>query len=136
MIQDFRAQWNVDALFVVGSALYSAQNLQQVQGMRWISRVPSTLAEVKQVLAVLSTEQYAPAQPGYRVAEFCSSYGEIHQRWVAVESEARRKSDLVALHKKLTNLDGKLGKELLLLSIAPGAITSLGLLLQPNDFLL
>ena len=112
MIQDFRTQWDVDALFVVDSALYSAQNLQQVQSMRWVSRVPSTLAEVKQVLAVLSAEQYTPAQPGYRVAEFCSVYGEIHQRWVAVESEERRKSDLAALQKKLTELDGKLGKEL------------------------
>jgi len=46
--------------------------------VRWVSRVPSTLAEVKQVLAVLSTEQFAIVQPGNWVAEWCSVYGEIH----------------------------------------------------------
>jgi transposase len=112
MILDFRAEWNVDALFVVDSALYSAQNLQQVQQMRWVSRVPSTLMEVKQVLAVLGDEQFVAAQAGYRVAELCSTYADIRQRWVVVASDERRKSDLAALDKKLTELDSTLSREL------------------------
>ncbi|UFP92717.1 IS1634 family transposase [Gloeobacter morelensis] len=112
MIQDFRSQWDVDALFVVDSALYSAQNLSEVQAMHWLSRVPSTLTQVKHLLAALSDEQFAPAQPGYRVAEVGSTYAEIQQRWVVVASDERRKSDLAALDKKLNELDGKLGKEL------------------------
>lgn len=112
MIKDFRAQWNVDALFVVDSALYSAHNLSEVQQMRWVSRVPSTLTEVKQVLAVLDDEQFVPTQAGHKVAEVCSTYADIWQRWVVVASDERRKSDLAALDKKLQDLDGKLGKEL------------------------
>ncbi|BAC90190.1 IS1634 family transposase [Gloeobacter violaceus] len=112
IIQDFRAQWDVDALFVVDSDLYSAQNLSAVQAMHWLSRVPSTLAEVKHLLAALSDEQFAPAQPGYRVTEVGSTYADIQQRWVVVASDERRKSDLAALDKKLNELEGKLGKEL------------------------
>ena len=112
MVKDFQAQWNVEALFIADSALYSADNLAQLAGMHWLTRVPSTLTEVKYLLAALTDEQFAPAQPGYRVAEVGSSYAGVQQRWVVVESDERCKSDLNALDKKLGDLDTKTQKEL------------------------
>ncbi|BAC91289.1 gll3348 [Gloeobacter violaceus PCC 7421] len=112
IIKDFKAQWDVEALFVVDSALYSAQNLSELAGMHWLTRVPSTLSAVKHVLAALKEEQFAPAQSGYRVVEVGSTYGQVVQRWVVVESDERRKSDLAALEKILGESDAKTNKEL------------------------
>jgi transposase len=39
---------------------------------------------------------------GYRIAEIGSYYGKIKQRWLIVESEARRLSDLKQLEKRLS----------------------------------
>lgn len=38
---------------------------------------------------------------GYRYVELCSVYGGIQQRWVVVESKARKEADLKQLQKRL-----------------------------------
>lgn len=43
LILEFKQQWDVDALFVADAALYTAENLQQMAQLRWVSRVPATL---------------------------------------------------------------------------------------------
>lgn len=44
----------------------------------------------------------ASAMTGYRIAECCSDYGGVKQRWLIVESEVRKASDLKQLEKRLT----------------------------------
>ena len=39
---------------------------------------------------------------GYRIAEMGSYYGKIKQRWLIVESEPRKLSDLKQLEKRLS----------------------------------
>jgi transposase len=112
IIQDFQAQWNLETLFVADSALYSTENLAQLKGMNWLTRVPSTVSEVTHLLANLTNEQFVDVQTGYRIAEICTTYAQVPQRWFVVESEQRKKSDLAALDKKLTTLESKLQKEL------------------------
>ncbi len=38
--------------------------------------------------------------PGYRIASYCCDYGGVHQRWLIIESEKRRHSDLKQLEKR------------------------------------
>ena len=40
--------------------------------------------------------------PGYRIASCCCDYGGVYQRWLIIESEKRRDSDLKQLEKRLT----------------------------------
>jgi len=42
LLADFKQQWQIDALFVADAALYTQGNLQQMQDLRWVSRVPAT----------------------------------------------------------------------------------------------
>jgi transposase len=39
---------------------------------------------------------------GYRIASCCSNYGGVSQRWLIIESQKRRDSDLRQLEKRLT----------------------------------
>lgn len=40
---------------------------------------------------------------GYLIAECGSYYGDIKQRWLVVESEQRKQSDLLKIEKRLAN---------------------------------
>jgi transposase len=78
LMQEFRQQFSLDALMVADSALYSASNLKLVQGLRWISRVPLTVAEAKHLVHELDAQQFvATGMPGYRIVERDSLYGGV-----------------------------------------------------------
>jgi transposase len=69
LMLEFRQQLSFDALMVADSALYSADNLKLLQGLRWISRVPLTVAEAKRLVNQLKPEEFISTQlPGYRIA--------------------------------------------------------------------
>ena len=71
--------------------------------MRWLSRVPLTLNEAKQALRQVQEHEWMnSASEGYRIAEFQREYGRIEQRWLVVESAARREADLKQLDKRLS----------------------------------
>jgi len=53
---------------------------------------------------------------GYRIAPCCSEYGGVRQRWLVVESQARKDADLKQLEKRLTKHLSKAQSELRLLS--------------------
>ena len=57
---------------VADSALYSEDNLALLKDlpMKWITRVPATLNEVKAALAQADPEQMVPLKAGYRGANF------------------------------------------------------------------
>jgi transposase len=78
-IQAFCGQMKVGeaCYLVVDSALYGADNLQSLGDVRWLTRVPETLAEVKRLL--VETD-------GYAYQEVPSDYGGIEQRWLVVSS--------------------------------------------------
>jgi len=70
--------------FVMDSAGYAADNLKNLKEMRWLMRVPETLAEAKRL--VRETEQTAMVEltPGYWGKEVENTYGDIPQRWLVV----------------------------------------------------
>jgi transposase len=77
---------------VADSALYSADNLQQLAEtqMKWITRVPATLSEAQAVLAQADPQTMAPLREGYRSRVVTSTYGGVAQRWVLLYSEQRQ----------------------------------------------
>lgn len=103
LMRQFKAQLDFDALFVADSALYSQENLQALAGLRWLSRVPATLAQAKEGLQNTPDDAWVATElTGYRVAGFTCEFGGIDQRWLVVESEARQASDLKQLGKQIT----------------------------------
>lgn len=101
LIADFKQQWQIDALFVADAALYTEDNLQQMQQLSWVSRVPATLTASKQLLDNIHSDAFiASSLSSYRIASCCSNYGGIQQRWIVVESQARKAADLKQLEKR------------------------------------
>jgi len=102
LIADFHKQWQIDGLFVADAALYTEENLQMMVSLRWVTRVPGTLTAAKELLEKTSIDGFvASTIPGYRIAPYCNNYGGVRQRWLVVESEARKESDLKKLEKRL-----------------------------------
>ncbi len=102
LIEQFQAQLSFDALFVADSALYSQENLQALSGLRWLSRVPTTLSEAKERLQDTPEAAFvASCLSGYRIARAESHYGGVEQRWLIVESEKRKASDLEHLSQQV-----------------------------------
>lgn len=102
ILSDFKNQLNLDTLMVADSALYTAANLAQMDSLKWLSRVPLTVKQAKLLVEQLTEKDFLPSQiKGYRWSEHKSKYGGIEQRWLVVESEARRQSDRGRLEKNL-----------------------------------
>lgn len=72
--------------FVVDSALYSAENLGKLGQVRWLTRVPETLAAAKQLIAESQQEAMIQLPDGYAYREVVSQYGGVAQRWLVVYS--------------------------------------------------
>jgi transposase len=102
ILREFRQQWQIDTLFVADAALYCEENIKQMDSLRWLSRVPATLATAQFLLDNMSQEALVNSGvTGYRIAECCSDYAGVKQRWLVVESEARKQADFKQLEKRL-----------------------------------
>jgi transposase len=113
LITEFKRQLDLDALFVADSALYSAENLQAMTALKWLTRVPQALKEAKHVIAEVEDAAFSDSRiPGYRIAELESNYAGILQRWLVVESQARQAAVSKQLEKELSKLDTQLSKQL------------------------
>jgi len=85
LLADFKQQWQIDALFVADAALYT--NLQQMQDLRWVSSSYPRICLIRK----MSEDAFGDsALSGYRVGSCCSDYGDVQQRWIVVESQARQ----------------------------------------------
>lgn len=103
LMQEFKSQWNFEGLYVADSALYSEQNLQQLSGLRWLTRVPLTLNAASELISQLTDPAFETTElEGYRIATVCCNYGGVQQRWLVVESQKRKEADLKKLDKTLT----------------------------------
>ena len=54
LMQEFKEQWHFEGLYVADSALYSEENLQQLSGLRWLTRVPLTLTTASELVNTLA----------------------------------------------------------------------------------
>jgi transposase len=102
VFQDFKKHLDLDALMVADSALYSEANLVEMATLKWLSRVPLTLKQAKELVSQLTAEAFTEsAIAGYRWSQHQSQYAGIQQRWLVVESQERQESDLKRLEKNL-----------------------------------
>ncbi|MGH3148150.1 MAG: IS1634 family transposase [Rubrobacter sp.] len=114
LIEGFRARLDLDALFVADAALYGAENLASLGGLRWLCRVPKTLAEAKRALAQTPQEAFVESElhQGYRIARTSSDYGGVEQRWLVVESEELEQAARRRLQRSLARRERELDAEL------------------------
>ncbi len=100
--KNYRKQLQLETTIVGDSALYSQDNLELLKQIKWLTRVPLSIAEAKNLVSSLSNSEFKTSEmPGYSWVEKSSTYGGIKQRWLLVESAARKKSDLEKLAKKI-----------------------------------
>ncbi len=115
LFQKFKQQWTFEGICIADAALYSADNIAAMAGLKWLTRVPLSIKEAAEL--VESNIQLASSNlKGYRTSETVSEYGEVNQRWILVESQERRKSDLEKLDKKLEQFRHKCHQDLQTLS--------------------
>lgn len=121
VIAEFQHQWSAAApeVFVGDTALYSEDNIKALDSSNtaWITRVPATIAEASWLMQTLAPELLiASSISGYRMAEVGSLYAGIPQRWLVVESEARKRADLKQLDKRIAQAQQRKTKDLKALS--------------------
>ncbi len=103
LMKQFKQEWNLDSIYVADSALYSAENIQQLGELNWITLVPRSIKTAKILAESMEEEVFVESEiPGYRIASCCCDYGGVPQRWLVIESEKRRDSNLKQLEKRLS----------------------------------
>jgi len=107
-LKEFKKQWTFSGIYVGDSALYTADNLSAMRGMKWITRVPLSVKEAKNKIVEIEENEWEESQiKGYKMAERESEYGGIKQRWVVVESEARKKARVKQIDKHIEKQEEK-----------------------------
>ena len=67
LMRDFRENWDLNSLFVADATLYGEENLQQLNDWRWLSRVPASLKNAKQLMSQLPSKDFQNSSlEGYR----------------------------------------------------------------------
>lgn len=111
--QEYRKKLDLDTTIVGDSALYSKDNLGLLKQIKWLTRVPLSIKEVKNLVQELSSLEFEKSEiEGYSFVEKNSNYGGIPQRWLVVKSEARAESDKKSLEKKITKEKELINKKL------------------------
>ena len=119
ILVEFKKQIIFDSIMVCDSALYSQENLQIIQHLKWISRVPMTIKKAKELVQSVEIEDIDSEErkkraglnlDGYKWFEVTVNYGGIKQIWLVVESEKMKNSDLEKLEKKLKKEKEKVEK--------------------------
>lgn len=91
--------------WVADSALYSLETLQAISDhVRWITRVPETLSECKDLLQSIDTstmQSFADKNLAkYRYTKVCSTYADVKQEWLVVFSQDAYAREVKSLHKQ------------------------------------
>jgi transposase len=115
LLQEFKEQWTFEGICVADAALYSEENLVAMSGLQWLTRVPLSI-KVAGELVESTGELQTSKWEGYTTAESMSEYGGVKQRWILVESQARRKSDIKQLDKKLEQIQQNCHQQLQVLA--------------------
>jgi len=109
-----RAMWGEDRIWVWDSAFYSERNVKEVSGSyKWITRVPETLSEAKEVLETLDGGMLQKtSSAGYHLFSTSVEYGGVKQRWIVVFSEKAFSRERARLEKRIVKEREKVEKEI------------------------
>lgn len=101
-LKEFKNQWRFDGICVADSALYTAENLSAMAGMKWITRVPLSIKEAQNKICNIEDSDWEDSQiKGYKIATRTSKYAKIKQRWLVIESEIRKQADLKKIDQQV-----------------------------------
>lgn len=127
ILVEVKKQIEFESIMVCDSALYSQNNLQLIREIQWITRVPTTIKQARNLLEEGEIEEIEISsdleeeekqriikhkEKGYKWREEKVTYGEIQQRWLIVESEKRKKSDYEKLELKLKQEEKQIEKRI------------------------
>ncbi len=117
VIQQFSKQLsegNNETYFVMDSAMYTEKNIIEVSPLvKWISRVPETINEAKELLERISIEDMIRTDiNGYFFKDSSSSYGNVNQKWLVVFSEKAYEREMKTLNKNIDKEMDKIQTEL------------------------
>jgi transposase len=113
ILVEYSQQVDFESIMIADSALYSAKNLILIKDLKWISRVPLSIKKAKDLVKKVKTENLKDSgSKGYHYWEQKVIYGGIEQRWMMVESEERKKSDLKKVLNRLDKEAKKAAKEI------------------------
>jgi transposase len=119
IIQAYISQMEADELpyFIADSALYSEKSINVLSQVKWITSIPGTLNQVKELYKSITPEQMKEsALEGYSYLEVGNSYGGVRQRWLVVFSKAAHKREEATFRKRLIQSRSEAEKSLKQLS--------------------
>ena len=102
LAKKYQKQLEFETTIVSDSALYIEDNLKLMKGISWVTRVPLSIKEAQELVSNLAEDKLKESGiSGYRYQEIESNYAGIQQRWLVVESQKRKESDLKKLEEKI-----------------------------------
>jgi len=114
-VQKFREglQQADDFLWVADSALYSKEKLLSAPSLRWLTRVPETVKECRELVGKNDEDiLWNDLGNGYKISPTTSSTGGIEQRWLLVYSEKAFERERATFEKNIESTEKKLEREL------------------------
>jgi transposase len=97
--------------WVADSALYDKEKLLKQSDYLWISRVPETIKEARELVEKPDQEiTWIDREKGYKTALFYSNYGDVKQRWLLVYSDQSYRREEKTFTKKLEKQETELKK--------------------------
>lgn len=105
---EYQKQLEVNSLIVADSALYTESNLKMMSDLQWLCRVPLSIKAAKSLISTIPESEFIDSTiPGYKLGSKTENYAGIEQRWLVVQSQERRESDLRKLTQKITKAESK-----------------------------
>lgn len=105
---EYHKQLEVNSLIVADSALYTESNLKMMSDLQWLCRVPLSIKVAKSLISTIPESEFIDStMPGYKLGSKTENYAGIEQRWLVVQSQERRESDLRKLTQKITKAESK-----------------------------
>jgi transposase len=99
--------------WVADGALYDKGKLLKQSEYLWLSRVPETIKEARELIEKGDQEiDWKERGKGYKTASFYSNYGDVKQRWLLVYSVQSYNREKKTFDKKLEKQDESLKKSL------------------------
>jgi len=109
-------------LFVVDAMFYTPDKLAELSRVKWVTRVPATYQEAKQLLGTPTKNvEWQSLKKGYEVSAIQIELSGIKQRWLLVQSQQAKKRELKTFYKRVNKEFEKQQKVLWHLSNQPFA---------------
>jgi transposase len=102
---------SLNQIYISDSALYTSDNIKAMKNMKWLSRVPETINEAKNVLESSSSFEWTEIDEKYMYKAETSNYSSTEQRWIVFYSKAAYIKEIETFNRKLDKLTEKLEKD-------------------------